>query len=95
MTTMGTAPMPVSGAGQIVGGIWAVLGCIIFYGAIIASVTVYFIHRKKEGTVKQIISTVEYNLERLDDLSLEELEVLKETTDGLIDAKIEQRKGEG
>ncbi len=95
MTTMGTAHIPVSGAGQIVGAIWAVLGCVIFYGAIIASVTVYFIHRKKEGTVKQIISTVEYNLERLDDLSLEELEVLKETTDGLIDAKIKRRKGEG
>jgi len=94
MTSMGTAPMPVSVAGQIVGAIWAVLGCVIFYGAIIASVTVYFIHRR-EGTVKQIISTVEYNLERLDDLSLEELEVLKETTDGLIDAKIERRKGEG
>ena len=92
MTSMGTAPMPVSGAGQIVGGIWAVLGCVIFYGAIIASVTVYFI-RRREGTVKQIISTVEYNLERLDDLSLEELEILKETTDRLIDAQIGRRKG--
>lgn len=94
MTTMGTTHIPVSGAGQIVGGIWAVLGCVIFYGAIIASVTVYFTHRR-ESTVKQIISTVAYNLERLDDLSLEELEVLKETTDGLIDAKIKRRKGEG
>ena len=45
--------------------------------------------------MKQIISTVEYNLERLDDLSLEELEVLKETADRLIDARIERRKGEG
>lgn len=94
MTSMGTAPIPVSGAGQIVGGIWAVLGCVIFYGAIIASVTVYFA-RRKEGTMKQIISTVEYNLERLDDLSLEELEILKETTDRLIDTQIERRKGEG
>ncbi len=94
MTSMGTAPIPVSGAGQIVGGIWAVLGCVIFYGAIIASVTVYFA-RRKEGTMKQIISTVEYNLERLDDLSLEELEILNETTDRLIDTQIERRKGEG
>ncbi len=67
ITTMRTAHMPVSGAGQIVGGIWAVLGCVIFYGAIIASVTVYFM-RRREGTVKQIDSTVAYNLERLDDL---------------------------
>lgn len=93
MTTMGTAPMPVTGAGQIVGGIWAVLGCIILYGTIIASVTVYFI-RRRERPVTQIISTVQYNLERLEDLSLEELEVLKETTDLLIDAQIGRLKEE-
>ncbi len=94
MTTMGTAHIPVSGSGQIVGGIWAVIGSIIFYGAIIASVTVYFT-RRREGTVKQIVSTVEYNLERLDDLSLEELELLKETTDRLIDLQIKKREDEG
>jgi voltage-gated potassium channel len=91
---MGTTHIPVSGSGQIVGGIWAVLGSIIFYGAIIASVTVYFT-RRREGTVKQIVSTVEYNLERLDDLSLEELELLKETTDRLIDLQIKKREEEG
>ena len=55
MTTMGTTHIPISGAGQIVGGIWAVLGSIIFYGAIIAIVTTYFA-RRREGHVKQIIS---------------------------------------
>jgi voltage-gated potassium channel len=34
---------------------------------------------------KQIIDTIEYNLEQLDDLSIEELELLKETTDLLIE----------
>lgn len=34
---------------------------------------------------KQMIETIEYNLEQLDDLSLEELELLKKTTDMLID----------
>jgi len=34
---------------------------------------------------KQIVDTIEYNLEQLDDLSVEELEVLKETTDALIE----------
>lgn len=92
--TMGTPFKPVTTAGHIVGGIWAVLGCMLFWGTIIASITVYFA-RRREGTVKQIISTVEYNLERLEKLSLEELEVLKETTDGLIDTQIERRKGGG
>jgi len=92
--TMGTPYKPLTTAGEVIGGIWAILGVMLFWGTIIASVTVYFA-RRREGTVKQIISTVEYNLERLDDLSLEELEILKETTDGLIDAQIERRKREG
>jgi voltage-gated potassium channel len=33
---------------------------------------------------KQIIDTIEYNLEQLDDLSIDELDLLKETTDALI-----------
>ena len=90
--TMGTPYKPLTTAGEVIGGIWAIFGVMLFWGTIIASVTVYFA-RRREGTVKQIISTVEYNLERLDDLSLEELEILKETTDGLIDAQIGRRKG--
>ena len=34
---------------------------------------------------KQIVDTIEYNLEQLDDLTVEELELLKETTDALIE----------
>ena len=92
--TMGTPFKPVTSAGHIIGGVWAILGVMLFWGTIIASITVYFA-RRREGAVKQIISTVEYNLERLDDLSLEELEVLRETTDRIIDIRIERRKGEG
>ena len=33
---------------------------------------------------KQIIDTIEYNLEQLDNLSIDELYLLKETIDGLI-----------
>jgi len=91
MTTMGTAPIPVTGTGHIVGGIWAVVGVILFWGTIIASVTSYFLHRRQRPS-QQIISTVQYNLEQLEDLSLEELELLKETTDGLIDAHIGRLK---
>lgn len=89
--TMGTPYKPVTTAGEVVGGIWAVLGVILFWGTIIASVTAYFAKRR-EGTVKQIVATLEYNLERLDELSVEELEILKETSDGLIDAKIDKFK---
>jgi voltage-gated potassium channel len=94
MTTMGTAHIPVSGSAQIVGGIWAVLGSIIFYGAIIASVTTYFA-RRREGQVKQIISTITYNIEHLEKLSSPELEVLKETTVRLIDDELQKHKERG
>jgi len=89
--TMGTPFKPITTAGQIVGGIWAILGVMLFWGTIIASVTVYFA-RRRERPVKQIISTIQYNLEQLEELSLEELELLKETTDGLIDAQIGRLK---
>ena len=90
--TMGTPYKPVTLAGEVLGGIWAILGVVLFWGAIIASVTAYF-SKRREGVVKQIIATLEYNLERLDELSVEELEILKDTADGLIDAKIEKHEG--
>ena len=92
--TMGSPYPPITLAGQVIGGIWAMFGVMLFWGTIVASVTVYFA-RRKEGTLKQIVSTVEYNLERLDDLSLEELELLKETTDRLIDVQIKKREEVG
>jgi voltage-gated potassium channel len=92
--TMGTPFKPVTLTGQVLGGIWAILGVILFWGAIIASVTAYFAKRR-EGAVKQIVATLQYNLERLDELSVEEMKILKETADGLIDAKIDKYEGGG
>jgi len=82
-STAGIADTPISGMGQIAGGIWIVLGSILFFGTIVATVTTYFM-RPLQRPAKQIIDTIEYNLERLDDLSIDELAVLKETTDTLI-----------
>lgn len=89
--TMGTPYKPVTTAGEVIGGIWAMLGVFLLWGAVVASVTTYFM-RRREGTVKQIVTTVEYNLEQLDKLSVDELKVLKETTDGLINEHIKRRE---
>ena len=91
-STAGIADTPLTAAGQVIGGIWIVVGAMIFFGTIVAVITTYFM-RPMQRPSKQIISTIQYNLEQLDSLSLEELEVLKETTDGLIDAQIESLKG--
>ena len=41
---------------------------------------------------RKIVDTIEYNLEQLDDLSIDELDLPKETTDALI-AHMERLKG--
>ncbi|NNE62671.1 MAG: two pore domain potassium channel family protein [Gammaproteobacteria bacterium] len=83
-STAGIADMPINGISELIGAVWIVLGSILFFGAIVATVTAYFM-RPMRRPAKQIIDTIEYNLEQLDDLSLEELELLKKTTDLLID----------
>ncbi|MCW8844739.1 MAG: potassium channel family protein [Gammaproteobacteria bacterium] len=82
-TTAGIADRPLTGLGRLFGAAWMVTGSILFFGAIVATITAYFM-RPLQRPAKKIIDTIEYNLERLDDLSVEELELLKGTTDGLI-----------
>ena len=82
-STAGIADMPVNGISEIIGAIWIIVGSMLFFGAIVATVTAYFM-RPVQRPSKQIIDTIEYNLEQLDDLSVDELELLKETTDSLI-----------
>ncbi|MBW1758220.1 MAG: hypothetical protein JRJ80_18920 [Deltaproteobacteria bacterium] len=55
----------------------------MFFGIIVATITGYFM-RPLRRPVNQIVETIEHNLENLQDLSVEELDLLKETTDSLI-----------
>jgi len=82
-STAGIADMPITGLAEVIGGVWIILGSMLFFGTIVATVTAYFM-RPLQRPAKQIVDTIEYNLEQLDDLSVEELELLKQTTDGLI-----------
>jgi voltage-gated potassium channel len=82
-STAGIADTPVTAGGKLIGGIWIILGSIIFFGSIVATVTAYFM-RPLQRPVRRIVDTIEYNLEQLDELTVEELEVLKETTNTLI-----------
>ncbi len=82
-STAGIADQPASGAAQLIGGLWIVIGSVLFFGTIVATVTTYFM-RPMLRPHKRIIDTIEYNLEQLDDLSVEELDLLKNTIDMLI-----------
>ena len=93
MQTMGSgAEQPMTTAGAVVFGIWAVLGTLLFFGAIIASVTALFIYARQTPS-RQIVATIQYNLGRLDELSVDELETLKDTAADIINAQIERARG--
>ena len=83
-STAGIADTPVSGTSEVIGGIWIVVGSAVFFGTIVATITTYFT-RPMQRPVKQIVDTIEYNLEQLEDLSPGELNLLRETTNTLID----------
>jgi voltage-gated potassium channel len=82
-STAGIADSPTSGAAKLIGGLWIVIGSMLFFGAIVATVTTYFT-RPMQRPHRKIIDTIEYNLEQLGDLTLDELDLLKETVDTLI-----------
>lgn len=90
-STAGIADAPISSAAQLLGGVWIVLGSVLFFGAIVATVTAYFM-RPMLRPHKRIIETIEYNLEQLEDLDIDELDLLKETVDTLI-MHVERLKG--
>ena len=56
---------------------------MLFFGTIVATVTTYFM-RPMQRPHRKIIDTIEYNLEQLEDLTVDELDLLKETVDTLI-----------
>lgn len=82
-STAGIADAPISGMAQLIGGLWIVIGSVLFFGAIVATITTYFM-RPMQRPHKKIIDTIEYNLEQLNDLTIDELDLLKETVDTLI-----------
>jgi voltage-gated potassium channel len=82
-STAGIADTPQSDLAKVIGGIWIVLGSVLFFGTIVATVTTYFM-RPMQRPIRRIIDTIEYNLEQINDLTIEELDLLKETVDTLI-----------
>lgn len=83
-STAGIADTPTTGLAKFLGGTWIVLGSMLFFGTIVATITTYFM-RPMQRPHRKIIDTIEYNLEQLNDLDLDELDLLKETVDILIE----------
>ena len=97
MTTAGTMTEPVTSAGHVLGAIWTILGCMLFYGTIIASASAYFLLPissyfllPRRGSQAKLVGTIQYNLGRLEELSLKDLEALKNETLDIIDTAIQR-----
>jgi voltage-gated potassium channel len=57
-STAGIADEPVSGTARFIGGLWIVVGSMLFFGTIVATVTAYFM-RPLQRPARQIIDTIE------------------------------------
>ena len=97
MTTAGTMSEPVTAAGHVLGAIWTILGCTLFYGTIIASASAYFLLPissyfllPRRGRQAKLLGTIQYNLGRIEELSLKDLEALKHETINIIDGAIQR-----
>jgi voltage-gated potassium channel len=88
MQTQGAnAPGPVTASGMVIGAIWSIFSTIGFFGVIIGSFYAYYMLPRRRPS-QEVISAVQYNLGELEDLSLDELEALKDTAIRVIDAQI-------
>ena len=102
MTTAGAMSEPITTAGHIIGGIWTVLGSLLFYGTIIASSSAYFLLPlssyfllPRRGKGKQLIGLIQFKFGNLDDLTENQLQSLRNDTNTLIDARLSRiRKNE-
>ncbi len=88
MQTQGAnAPGPITTAGMIIGGFWSIFSTIAFFGVIIGTLYSYFMLPRRRPS-RELIGAIQYNLEELEHLSVDELEALKETITRLVDAQI-------
>jgi voltage-gated potassium channel len=72
---------------MIIGAIWSIIGTIAFFGVIIATIYAYYVDPKRRPS-KAIIDALQYNLEELDDLSIDELGALRDTVTEIVNARI-------
>jgi len=92
MQTQGAnAPGPVTTLGIVIGSIWSIFSTIAFFGVIIGSLYAYFMLPRRHPS-RELISTIQYNLDELENLSTDELETLRDTIVRIVDAQISRLK---
>ena len=84
-------PGPITTWGMITGLIWSLFSTIAFFGVIIATLYAYFMLPRRRPS-REIVSALQYNLEQLENLSVGELELLRDTTVRIVNAQIGELK---
>ena len=92
MQTQGAnAPGPITAAGMLIGSIWSILSTIAFFGVIIGTLYAYFMLPRRRPS-REIIGALQYNLEQLENLSVDELVLLRDTTERIVNTQIGELK---
>jgi len=92
MQTQGAnAPGPVTTPGIVIGAIWSIFSTVAFFGVIIGSLYAYFMFPRRRPS-RELISAIQYNLEELENLSMDEIETLRDTIVRIVDAQISRLK---
>ena len=88
MQTQGAnSPGPLTSPGMLIGAIWSIVGTIAFFGVIIASIYAYYmVPRRRPSRV--IVNALQYNLEELEYLTVDELAALRDTVTNIVNARI-------
>jgi voltage-gated potassium channel len=90
MQTQG-APAPITNVGIIIGAVWSVISTIAFFGVIIGTMYSYYTIPQRHFS-RELIGALQYNLEELEDLSIDELEGLKDTVARLVNVQVSRLK---
>ena len=92
MHTQGAnSPGPITPPGMLIGSIWSILSTAAFFGVIIGTLYAYFMFPRRRPS-RELVSALQYNLERLEKLSVEELKVVRDTTVRIVNAEIMEKK---
>ena len=88
MQTQGAnSPGPLTSLGMLIGAIWSIVGTIAFFGVIIATIYAYYmVPRRRPSRV--IVNALQYNLDELEYLTVDELAALRDTVTNIVNARI-------
>ena len=93
-TTVGHSDIDlVTAPGRVLGSIFTIVSVALFFGSVIAAFSSYFLLTWRKPK-RQVIDTITYYLQRIEQLSVEEIDELEEITSGVLHSAKERAEAE-